>query len=161
MYCPTTLSLQLTNAFYALGSMHFIWDESRVTRPPTANLKLSDNTSINDCRQYLFTKEDRQIDKIPQIKVIWAPSSTCGVSRSHCLGQVHGCDSEPNQSIEMGIGKDGGWSPVWSKLPVAQETCLELIRCKCSNSRCTYACKCVKNNLKCTDLCVCGGDCNK
>ena len=43
MYCPTTLSLQLTNAFYALGPMHFIWDESRETRSPTANFKLSDN----------------------------------------------------------------------------------------------------------------------
>jgi len=35
--------LQLANAFYVLGPMHFIWDESRVTRSPTANLKLSDN----------------------------------------------------------------------------------------------------------------------
>ena len=30
------------NAFNALGPMHFIWDESRVTRSSTANLKLSD-----------------------------------------------------------------------------------------------------------------------
>jgi len=45
-YCPTTLSLQLTNAFYALGPMHFTWDESRVTRSPTVNLKLSNNTNI-------------------------------------------------------------------------------------------------------------------
>ena len=52
------------------------------------------------------------------------------------------------------------WSPYWTALPQAKDTCYELIRCGCKAS-CRGRCKCMKANLACTGLCNCGGNCQQ
>ena len=45
-----------------------------------------------------------------------------------------------------------GWSPDWTTLKQAKDTCYELIRCGCKTA-CRGRCKCMKANLVCTSLC--------
>ena len=52
------------------------------------------------------------------------------------------------------------WSPYWTALPKAKDTCYELIRCGCKAS-CRGRCKGMKANLACTGLCNCGGNCQQ
>jgi hypothetical protein len=54
--------------------------------------------------------------------------------------------------------EDGSYEPLWTTLPEASKSCLELVSCGCKKG-CRNRCKCKNANLQCTGLCVCEGEC--
>ena len=60
-----------------------------------------------------------------------------------------------------------GWSqktaveeltPVLTRVPLAPESVLEMVKCGCVKSFCSGHCSCKNNNLPCTELCACEAD---
>ena len=57
------------------------------------------------------------------------------------------------------VDTEGNVSIDWMKLPVAPDSILEFINCKCKKGCATRRCSCVKSSMKCSDLCACGTSC--
>lgn len=57
------------------------------------------------------------------------------------------------------VEKDGELEIVWTSLPPAPKTILELISCNCNGACNTKRCSCCKNGTSCTDCCTCGDIC--
>jgi len=53
--------------------------------------------------------------------------------------------------------EDGHYVPLVSKVPVAPEAVVELVKCSCVASKCSGRCSCRAHNLPCTELCRCEG----
>ncbi|XP_052128446.1 uncharacterized protein LOC127750548 [Frankliniella occidentalis] len=54
---------------------------------------------------------------------------------------------------------DGNYAPVYSTLPVAPESCTQLLSCGCKSGCATKLCKCRREKEVCTKLCKCRGEC--
>ena len=127
---------------------------------------LYDRTSgkqrVNDLRCELFTKRSRTIDNIPPTqaalhehikRAVYQGAYVWG--RTLLKKPTLPCPSDGGWCQE-----DSHWTPHWSSLPQAKDTCYELIKCGCKVG-CKGRCKCLKANLVCTALCKCGGNCNQ
>lgn len=125
---------------------------------------LYDRTSgikrVNDLRCELFTKRSRTIDNIPPTQAALHQHIKRAIFQGALVwGQT--LVLQPNIPCPSTWGwclDDGHWSPYWSSLPQAKDTCYELIKCGCK-SACKGRCKCFQANLMCTALCKCGGNC--
>lgn len=127
---------------------------------------LYDRTSnlvfVNEARQELFSKRSRDLDSIPPTRASLEQHARRAVLQG---GYVWGQTLLRHQVLpspsDWGWQHQGNvWSPYWTALPQAKDTCHELIRCGCKTS-CRGRCKCVKANLTCTGLCKCGGSCQQ
>lgn len=123
--------------------------------------KSSTLSDVNSLRKELFAKKGRSIEGIPP---------TSAALKQHFLRAVYQGGLVWGQSIlkapdiespELwGWKKDTTWSPLWTTLPQAKDSCYELIQCGCKKG-CRGRCKCLKANLQCTALCNCGGNCQQ
>lgn len=125
---------------------------------------LYDRTSgvagVNEERQELFSKKSRSIDSIPPTRAALKEH----VHRAVFQGVIVWGQTLVRQPLlpspsEWGWQRQGNiWTPYWTALPQAKDSCYELIHCGCKAS-CKGRCKCLKANLVCTGLCKCGGNC--
>ena len=124
--------------------------------------KTSQLTEVNRARLNLFTKQNRQIDNIPPTQAALLQHILRSTYQGgHVWGQCLVKQQHLPSPGDWGWFKEEtekAWSPVWTMLPEALHSCLELISCTCRTLQCTR-CKCAKANLPCTALCKCGGEC--
>lgn len=115
--------------------------------------------SVNECRKYLFTKKDRQIEHLPPTKAALHQHFLRAVYQGvHVWGQMAPVQSLPCP-VNWGWVKVGdNWQPKWTELPIAADACLEMVRCKCKK-QCGTRCSCRSRQLKCSNLCLCNGTC--
>ena len=52
----------------------------------------------------------------------------------------------------------GQFVPKLSSIPLAPDSILQLVRCKCTKSQCSGRCSCRENQMPCTELCKCDPD---
>lgn len=52
----------------------------------------------------------------------------------------------------------GHFVPKLSRIPLAPDSILQLVRCKCTKSQCSGRCSCRENQMPCTELCKCDPD---
>ena len=123
--------------------------------------RTSSVTKVNEARQQLFSKRSRELDSIPPTRAALDQHVKRAVLQGgHVWGQTLVRQQVlPSPSTWGWQLQDGHWSPYWTALSQAKNTCYELIRCGCKVS-CSGRCKCLKANLACTGLCYCGGNCN-
>ena len=124
--------------------------------------RTSSLTNVNEVRQELFSKKSRSLDSIPPSRASLEQHVKRAVFQG---GYVWGQTLLPQPVLPSPSDwgwkqRSNVWSPYWTALPQAKDTCYELIRCGCRAS-CRGRCKCVKANLTCTGLCNCGGNCQQ
>jgi hypothetical protein len=52
----------------------------------------------------------------------------------------------------------GQFMPVLSRLPVAPDSVVELVKCGCTKTKCGGRCSCRQSNVTCTEHCKCEAD---
>lgn len=124
-------------------------------------LQLKPCTRVNECRKYLFTKKDRNLENIPPTEAALRQHALRAVYQGGLVwGQVLKPQLDlPSPSLWGWKKEESDWTPHWSDLPDVASACIELTRCRCKTG-CKLRCSCVKRHLKCTELCLCGGSCN-
>ncbi|KAK3920030.1 Chromosome-associated kinesin KIF4 [Frankliniella fusca] len=120
------------------------------------------SATVNECRRYLFTKKERQVENIP-------PTYGALIQQTRRAKYIGGCvwgqtlelvQRLPSPS-ECGWKETAsGWVPYWTDLPPVTKACRALIRCACKKG-CTNRCKCVKEKLDCSEMCACTGACRE
>lgn len=87
------------------------------------------------------------------------------IRRAHYQCIIWGQTLVPQPTV--GSPTDFGWSlseasgdflPILSRVPLAPDSILQLVRCKCTKSQCGGRCSCRENDLPCTELCKCDPD---
>ena len=124
--------------------------------------RTSNLTKVNEARQELFCKKSRDLERIPATRAALKQHVRRAVLQG---GLVWGQTLSPTQVLpcpsEWGWEHKGQqWSPHWTALAQAKNTCYELIKCGCKTT-CRGRCKCSRAGLSCTGLCNCGGNCNQ
>ena len=121
--------------------------------------------SVNTARKDLFTRKGREIDNIPPTADALLQHAKRTVFQSgHCWGNCLEVSPQRPSPSEWGWVRDctQAWEPLWSTIPVASQSCQELLKCGCKSEKgCTGRCKCVRAELPCTALCNCGGLCDR
>ena len=109
---------------------------------------------------YNFSKKSREMENIPPSQAALLEHSKRAVFQAgHIWGQTLVSEPEVPTPGEWGWEElDKKWSILWTQLPEASKSCLELLFCKCQKV-CKGNCKCYKRNLKCTSLCARYGQC--
>lgn len=116
-------------------------------------------SSVNECRKYLFTKKDRQLENIPPTKAALYQHFLRAIFQGvHVWGQLSVTQNLPCPSNWGWTRVEDNWQPTWTDLPVAADACLEMVRCKCKK-QCGPRCNCQKRQLRCSELCLCCGTC--
>ena len=127
---------------------------------------LYDRTSsllkVKEARQELFCKKSREFDSIPPTKAALEQHIRRAVLQgAHTWGQTLLCQPALPSPADWGWQRQARrWSPYWTTLKQAKDTCYELIHCGYKTA-CRGRCKCMKANLVCTGLCKCGGNCQQ
>ena len=127
---------------------------------------LYDRTSsllkVNEARQELFCKKSREFDCIPPTKAALEQHIRRAVLQgAYTWGQTLLCQPALPSHADWGWQRQARrWSPYWTTLKQAKDTCYELIHCGYKTA-CRGRCKCMKANLVCTGLCKCGGNCQQ
>ena len=86
------------------------------------------------------------------------------IRRAHyqCLIWRQALISHPNivSPCELGwsTSDTSGFFPKLTSIPLAPDSILQLVRCKCSKSQCNGRCSCRENKMPCTELCNCDPD---
>ena len=116
--------------------------------------------TVNETRRYLFSKKSRKMENIPPSQAaLLEHSKRAAFQAGHIWGQTLVSEPEVPTPGEWGWEElDKKWSILWTKLPEASKSCLELLCCKCQKA-CRGNCKCYKRNLRCTSLCACYEQC--
>jgi hypothetical protein len=116
-------------------------------------------TSVNTARKDLFTRKGSDIDNIPA-NALLQHAKRAVFQSGHCWGNCLKVSPQRPPPSEWGWVGDSTqtWEPLWSTIPHASQSCLELLRCGCKSEKgCAGRCKCVRAELPCTALCHCGG----
>ena len=118
-------------------------------------------TSITDLRWHLFCKHLAESTKLPHT----ADSLQQHIERVHLQARVWSQATVMWQHLLDPL-KHGYYQddyvhilPTTTKVPLAPQAIVELIRCQCTAHCTTQSCSCQRHNLACTDLCLCGNDC--
>ncbi|KXJ13180.1 hypothetical protein AC249_AIPGENE28202 [Exaiptasia diaphana] len=151
-----------TVSFFGGRGKKTAWDVWNVFPELTVvlkNLKASPE-SITEVESMDVLERSRSIDNIPPTQAALHQHIRRALYQgAHVWGQTLLRQPVlPNPSDWGWHQEDNLWSPHWSLLPQAKDTCHELIRCGCKTS-CRGRCKCFNANLVCTALCKCGGNC--
>ena len=120
-------------------------------------------TSVNTARKDLFTRKGSDIDNIPA-NALLQHAKRAVFQSGHCWGNCLKVSPQRRPPSEWGWVGDltQTWEPLWSTIPHASQSCLELLRCGCKSEKgCAGRCKCVRAELPCTALCHCGGLCDR
>ena len=109
---------------------------------------------INGARKELFTKKDRALENIPPAKDALVLHINRARIQTYTWKRALIKDPPQLDPAQFGWQHDGcSWTPVWTTLPQASNSCYELIKCGCKKA-CQARCKCVCAALKCTALCA-------
>ena len=111
-------------------------------------------------RIQMYRKEKVKSDKIPPTK---------GAFQQHVLRAFHQIrqnSTSINETIDIKdpnecgwIRMDGQYVPRTSNTPIAPDSVVQLVSCKCTKGCKGGKCKCKYNNEPCTDFCGCGSNC--
>lgn len=122
-------------------------------------------TCINEARKELFTKKARTMEVLPPTSAaLIQHTKRVAYQAGYVWGQSLMADPELPCPSKHGWKRSPAqtWEPIWTTLPEASVSCLQLIKCTCKPEKgCSGRCKCAKSNLKCTSLCKCDGDCER
>ena len=157
---------ELTPVLCALkASLEIITEESLAVLERFVVLLYDRTTSllkVNEARQELFCRKSREFDSIPPTEAALEQHIRRAVLQvAHTWGQTLLCQPALPSPADWGWQRQARrWSPYWTTLKQAKDTCYELIHCGCKTA-CRGRCKCVKANLVCTGLCKCGGNCQQ
>lgn len=157
---------ELTPVLCALkASLEIITEESLAVLERFVVLLYDRTTSllkVNEARQELFCRKSREFDSIPPTEAALEQHIRRAVLQvAHTWGQTLLCQPAlPSPADWRWQRQARRWSPYWTTLKQAKDTCYELIYCGCKTT-CRRRCKCVKANLVCTGLCKCGGNCQQ
>ena len=123
--------------------------------------RTSNLLTVNEAREELFPKRS-SLESIPPSRAALVQHAKRAIFQGgHMWGQTLLPQPTLPSPSDWGWSKNKDkWTPLWTTLPQAKDTCYELIRCGCK-SVCRGRCKCKKANLACTGLCKCGGDCQE
>ena len=118
----------------------------------------SSETNVNNARQDLFTRKQRQIENIPPTQdALYQHMLRVGYQAGHVWGQS--LVKQPLLPSPADFGWKyslNRWVAKWMTLPPAGEACRTVINCGCLKG-CKGLCRCLKAELPCTKLCKCGG----
>ena len=121
----------------------------------------TDIKTVKALRWSLFKKNQAESERLPPTQAALHQA----ILRAHYQLLVWNNDHVANPVLPSPEGygwqdEDGKWVPVMTNLPPAPEATVQLVRCKCAESRCSNnRCQCQKAGLVCTDLCLCSEDC--
>ena len=111
----------------------------------------------------MFAQRGRDLDKIPQTRDALVLHTKRAIMQAS-----HSWSHSGEPYIDLPSTKDWGWTqqdtdnerwtPIWTTLPPATQSCLELLKCGCTKG-CSRNCRCKKAELPCTSLCKCDGQC--
>ena len=152
-----------TEAFIALSRAPKHIPDEVISIIERFTILLYDRTSsqldVNLARLELFTKKGKGMEQIPPTKDALVQHLKRAVYQGgHCWGQALEVAPEMPSPTDWGWMNPHDWRPLWSILPQASQSLLELLSCGCRKG-CHGHCKCKKASLKCTALCQCGGGC--
>ena len=119
-------------------------------------------TNIDMARKHLFTKKGRSMEGLPPTQAaLYQHILRAAYQGGHVWGSLLELAPRLPSPADWGwIRLDTGlYSPLWTTIPQASITSLELVRCGCLQGCRSRQCKCVKAALQCTALCVCDGNC--
>ena len=121
-------------------------------------------TKSSELRWYLFKqlKEDQGVEKLSPTPGAWREH----ILRAHLQANIWQQDlvSQPSipESALLGWSEsDGHLKPVLTRVSIAPESILQLVRCNCkqpdkrAGTLCHGRCSCKKANVVCTELCKC------
>lgn len=120
-------------------------------------------SSAAELRWYQFRglKSNQSPDKLPPTK----GSLHEHIRRAHyqCTiwKQALEADMRKGSPTEFGWSiseTSGGYIPTLSRVPIAPDSILQLVRCRCVKSQCSGRCSCRENSMSCTELCACDPD---
>ena len=125
--------------------------------------RTSPETAVNSARKIMFAQQGIELEKIPPTRdALVLHTKRAIMQASHCWSHTE------QLLIDLPSPKDWGWTkedtgfekwtPVWTTLPPAVESCSELLKCGFTKG-CSRNCHCKKAELPCTALCKCDGQC--
>jgi len=126
----------------------------------------SECENTNQARRELFTRKDRPIEALPPTSAALLQHTLraafqAGFCWGQCLVAVPTMPSPSNYGWTR-KGEQDPWSPLWTTLLPAAKSCMELIKCGCSQEKgCRGRCKCIKADLPFTALCACDCLCDR
>ena len=120
--------------------------------------KTLDVETVNEARQVLFSKGNRQLENIPPTHdALIEHVKRATYQAGHVWAQALNPEPQLPSPGAWGWKRDGQcWIPRWTTLPEASDACRKLLKCGCQKS-CSGRCKCGQANLDCTQLCGCSG----
>ena len=115
-------------------------------------------STLAETRFYLYSKEKVSSDRIPPTRGAFDQH----VKRAfHQLRQYKTAEKE---FIDIRSPSECGWEkideeyiPATTKTPIAPDSVIQLISCKCIKGGCTKNCSCLRSGENCTDFCGCSG----
>ena len=120
-------------------------------------LPKTEMSSVSKVRWWLFRKKQTQSERLPPTQAALREA----ILKAHHQVLVWNKDvvanctlpSPENYGWELHEEK---WVPIMTTLHPAPQAIINLVKCKCSEERCsTNRCQCKKNGLYCIDLCGC------
>lgn len=122
--------------------------------------RTSNMISVNAARKRLYCKHTQMADIPPTAAALKQHILRAVIQGGHTWAQALVLQMVIPDPGNWGWQKHegSGWTPIWTTCGQAQDSCLELIACKCKKA-CRENCKCSKASLHCSALCVCEGKC--
>ena len=109
--------------------------------------RTSNLLTVNDAREELFPKRTSLESIPPSRAALVQHAKRATFQGGHIWGQTLLPQPTLPSPSDWGWSKNKDkWTPLWTTLPQAKDTCYELIRCGCK-SACRRRCKCKKGKL--------------
>ena len=155
---------ELTDALLSLANAPTSLQEDTMHVIERFVILLYDRTSkckdVNKARKKLFAKKSSVQNIPPTYAALEQHVKRYALQGGHVWGQALVPEPVLPPPTDWGWHRsdDGPYTPLWTTLPEASNTCYELVSCGCKKG-CRNRCKCKKASLQCTGLCFCKGEC--
>ena len=155
---------ELTDALLSLANAPTSLQEDTMHVIERFVILLYDRTSkckhVNKARKKLFAKKSSVQNIPPTYAALEQHVKRSALQGGHVWGQALVPEPALPPPTDWGWHRsdDGPYTPLWTTLPEASNTCYELVSCGCKKgyrNRCKYK----KASLQCTGLCFCEGEC--
>ena len=115
--------------------------------------------SVDEARMELFCQNSRTMENLPPTRAALYQHSLRSIYQASIWTTSELSQQNRPSPTSWGWSWDDStkaWTPVWTTLQVANQACLELVKCNCRSSKgCGGRCGCRKANFNCTELCKC------
>ena len=151
---------ELTDALLSLANAPTSLQEDTMHVIDIFVILLYNRTRKYKARKKLFAKKSSVQNIPPTYAALEQHVKRSALQGGHVWGQALVPEPVLPPPTDWGWHRsdDGPYTPPWTTLPEASNTCYELVSCGCKKG-CRNRCKCTKASLQCTGLCFCEGEC--